>query len=189
MTEDIEFSCLCALNGIKIDYVEKAITYDEQPTEFKTSWHQRMRWTYGTISCFKLYSYKLIKKFFNNFSLSNIDLLFLFLSPFIQLISFIIIMINCVLDLFPWEIDNLKFFLNANIPSLLLSYVLFLIVSIFVVFYNKHKLSETFSGIILFMLFILTWLPINLVCLFKRKLTWKPIKHNVNVSIGQIIGK
>ena len=32
LTEDLEFTGICALNTIKIDYVDKAITYDEEPT-------------------------------------------------------------------------------------------------------------------------------------------------------------
>jgi len=189
LTEDIEFSGICILNGIKIDYVEKAITYDEQPVDFKVSWHQRMRWTHGTLNCSRLYGFKLFKNFFKTFSLSNIDVLFLYLSPIIQIVSFVVVLITIIIELINFNVGTLESLAQAYVPSMIVSYLAFIVVSIFVVAYNKHKISKTISGILLFMLFIFTWLPINIVCLFKRKMTWKPVEHKVELSINQIIGK
>ena len=64
ITEDIEFSALCALNNEKIAFVKEAITYDEQPIGFMTSVKQRMRWSFGTLECLKLYFFKLLSTFF-----------------------------------------------------------------------------------------------------------------------------
>lgn len=47
LTEDIEFSTDCISNGLRIGYVEDAVVYDEQPTTFKDSWRQRLRWAKG----------------------------------------------------------------------------------------------------------------------------------------------
>ena len=190
LTEDIEFSGICALNGIKIDYVEEAITYDEQPTTFIVSWHQRMRWTKGTLQCFKLYSKKLISNFFKNFSITNIDLLFLYISPLVQIISFLVVMINLVIQFF--KLDLLQFldiYISKNIVSMLISYITVILGSTFVVIYNKHKVKEALSGIVLFTVFVFSWLPINIVCIFKRKVIWSPIRHDNNISIQEIIKK
>ena len=45
LTEDIEFTAQCAINNVKIVFVEDAITYDEQPVNFNASWKQRKRWS------------------------------------------------------------------------------------------------------------------------------------------------
>ena len=37
LSEDIEFTGICALNDIKIDFVQNAVTYDEQASDFNTS--------------------------------------------------------------------------------------------------------------------------------------------------------
>ena len=74
LTEDIEFTALCALNGEKIAYAEKAITYDEQPVKFSDSWKQRKRWSKGCLQCLKHYDGKLIKKFFKTGFLPLLDL-------------------------------------------------------------------------------------------------------------------
>ena len=47
LTEDIEFSVSCALKGRRIGYCDKAVIYDEQPTTFRQSWDQRLRWSKG----------------------------------------------------------------------------------------------------------------------------------------------
>ena len=38
LTEDIEFTALCALRDERIAFVENAVTYDEQPVDFMVSW-------------------------------------------------------------------------------------------------------------------------------------------------------
>mgnify|MGYP003296293591 CR=1 FL=1 len=34
--------------------------------------------------------------------------------------------------------------------------------------YNKKSVKEIMSGILLFTFFMLTWIPINIICLFKK---------------------
>ena len=47
LTEDIQFSAVCAANGWRIGYCDDAIVCDEQPVTFAQSWRQRMRWAKG----------------------------------------------------------------------------------------------------------------------------------------------
>ena len=47
LTEDIQFSTVCAAKGWRIGYCDDAILYDEQPVTFSQSWRQRMRWAKG----------------------------------------------------------------------------------------------------------------------------------------------
>ena len=47
--------------------------------------------------------------------------------------------------------------------------------------FNKD-IKENIGGILLFDLFLLTWVPVNLVCLFKKECNWDQIKHNRNVG-------
>ena len=68
----------------------------------------------------------------------------------------------------------------------LLGYLGNVIVNIFVVMYNKKNVKEIMSGILLFTWFMLTWIPINFICIFKKDLTWEPIKHNRSMDIDEI---
>ena len=51
---------------------------------------------------------------------------------------------------------------------------------------NK-KIKDHYKGIFGFSLFILTWIPINMICLFKKTKKWEPIKHTRNVSAKNIL--
>lgn len=62
LTEDIEFTADCIANGVKIGYCEHAEFFDEQPTKFSVSWHQRMRWVKGYFQVYKKYGRQLLSK-------------------------------------------------------------------------------------------------------------------------------
>lgn len=59
LTEDYELSMYCTLNNIKIRYVESAEFLDEQPTSFKVSFVQRLRWVKGFIQSHRKYKNEL----------------------------------------------------------------------------------------------------------------------------------
>ena len=61
LTEDIEFSVDQIAKGKKIIYCEKAEFFDEQPTDFKQSITQRIRWTKGNLQVFSQYGGRLIE--------------------------------------------------------------------------------------------------------------------------------
>lgn len=46
---------------------------------------------------------------------------------------------------------------------------------------NK-SVKDNIGGILLFDFFILSWLPINFICLFIKDCTWDHIKHDRNVD-------
>ena len=47
LTEDIQFSVDCAIQGKRIGYCDKAVVTTTQPTTFRQSWDQRLRWSQG----------------------------------------------------------------------------------------------------------------------------------------------
>lgn len=61
LTEDIEFTTDCIVNNRKIGYCPKAIFYDEQPTSFKQSVTQRLRWSKGYLQVLGKYGKRLFK--------------------------------------------------------------------------------------------------------------------------------
>ena len=50
--------------------------------------------------------------------------------------------------------------------------------NIFVVKYNRKSAKNILSGILFFSLFIATWIPINIICMFKKTENWEQIKHD-----------
>ena len=51
LTEDIQFSVHEILQGRKVAFAPDAVLYDEQPTTFRQSWRQRMRWSQAICRC------------------------------------------------------------------------------------------------------------------------------------------
>ena len=62
VTEDVEFTAMCAINNEKIGFATDAITYDDQTNSFDVSWKQRKRWSFGTMECLREYFPTLLKK-------------------------------------------------------------------------------------------------------------------------------
>lgn len=61
LTEDIEFSVRHITDGETIAICEDAVLYDEQPTGFRQSCRQRLRWAKGYIQVFWYYGGRLLK--------------------------------------------------------------------------------------------------------------------------------
>lgn len=187
MTEDIEFTAQCALKDEPVAFVENAITYDEQPVNFVASWKQRKRWSVGTLQCMKLYNFKLLKHFLKTGSLPAFDMSMNFIAPVIQVICLIEFFALIVFRIFNIQLyDVFSTLFSSGVIFLALSYISGVIVSIFVIKYNKRKSKSVISAIVLFALFILTWVPINVVCLFKKNLKWEEIKHSRSIAATEI---
>ena len=183
LTEDVELTTVCAIKNERIDFVKDAITYDEQPTSFKVSLIQRLRWSKGNLQCWRTYHRELIKSFYKYHNLSSIDMYFNNLAAIVQVISFVVVIAGLIEKMITTKIV----FTFAGIVGLLVSYIGTVLVSLFVTIYNKKSITAMTSSLILFTIFMLTWFPINVVSLFKKNIDWKHIGHTKDINIDDII--
>ena len=183
LTEDVELTTVCAVNNEKIDFVKDAITYDEQPTKFIVSLLQRLRWSKGNLQCWKKYHHALIKSFIKNHNLAAIDMYLNNLASIIQVISIIVVVVGLVERMITTKVV----FSVVGIIGFIMSYLATLVVSLFVTIYNKKSISGMLPSLILFTLFMLSWVPINIVCIFKKNIKWHHISHNKSVNIDDIV--
>ena len=66
--------------------------------------------------------------------------------------------------------------------------ILSLAISIYTIQYYEGSVSKALTGVILFIIFILSWIPLNIQCIFsKKELKWVQIKHDRNVEVGDLI--
>ena len=188
MTEDIEFTAQCAINNKKIVFVHDAITYDEQPLNFKTSWKQRMRWTTGTYQCLFTYYKPLLNGIIKDKNIFCLDMLLFFMAPIIQIIGCIVFLLLLIYTIFDIKLYDIFAYMFAhNEIFFILTYLISILFSILVVIINNKSIFKTILGILTFPIFLFSWIPINLICLFKRTLNWEPIIHNRNVSLETLI--
>lgn len=188
MTEDIEFTAQCAINNIKIAFVEDAITYDEHPVKFITSVKQRKRWTTGTYQCLRIYNKRLLLSFFKNKNIASLDMFLNFLAPFFQILGLIIMIL-----LWSFKIkgiylsDSFAYMMAYDILFFLITYFISSLIFAFIVKYNHKKIKDVLTGILLFGLFMFSWIPINIICLFKKCQTWEQVEHVRNIKVGELI--
>ncbi len=189
LTEDSEFTGLCSLNGIQVAFVEDAITYDEHPQSFWASWKQRKRWTSGTLSCLRLYSGRLLKTFFKTGNISCFDMVMMYMAPVMVVLGFFLSIILIIFHFLGVELfDFFSYLYASGIIFFIVFYLLNVAMNIFVVKYNKKSPKNIISGIIFFSLFLATWIPINIICLFKKTSNWEEIKHErSDVDLDQLV--
>ena len=188
LSEDTEFTVHCVLSGEKIGYCGEAELFDEQPTSFRQSWHQRLRWVRGNVQVLWRHGGALAAGVFRKNGLSCLDLL-LSVPPAIVLTvaSAAVGLAAGALELLGGG-DPLPL-VWTGLTSLAAPYLtLFLAGVITTASQWRHihttgprKILYTFT----FPLFILSYVPITIAALF-GKVEWRPIEHKVSVSIQEL---
>ena len=179
MTEDIELSVKCAINNEEIAFVREAITYDEQITTLKESFKQRMRWSIGTNQCLINYAPNLIQGGIKG-KLNCIDALIFLMAPTLQIVSSVAFALHIILAII-YGISHDTF------SSLLCCYLTSIALSIFAIKSNNKRIKAYLKGILTFPIFILTWIPVNIIALWKRNYKWGRIEHNKSITIEKVL--
>ena len=171
LLEDGEFTIQCSLNDEKIAYVEDAICYTEQVSSFKTSLKQRRRWSFGSYQCLKCYGKDLIRRH----TMQCIDVLMFYTMIIIQIIGILLFILTLIF--------NINIILNKITLIIFAIYILLSIIFRMMIIKYYHKsVSKSIGGILLFDLFLLSWIPISFISLFKKECNWDKIEHKRNIG-------
>lgn len=169
LTEDYELSIYSIVNNIPSTYNNKAIFYDEQPTDFGVSIKQRTRWVKGYFDVRKKYRKEIMNTSKNNKSL-NLEK--------VGVIPYIILIIGIVIFL----IINI---INLQLLKVLLTLIIVYVVLVFVTFFmlkkekdyfklcRKMKILSSFYN----PLFLLSYIICVIKAIFNPDLKWDVIKH------------
>lgn len=183
LTEDLEIATISVAKNLRIGYCEEAEIYDEQPTDIKTAWKQRLRWRRGGLINFKNNSFKLVKNFFKRGKWSSYDI-FWQNFPY-DLVSFLlafavqmVVMIYSLVTTGTYDILILLKYLGG---FLLGGYVSALGVGILVVIKERKRIKCNFFKM-LFYLLMWPWFDIIsvalVICAIFKRVKWTPIIHN-----------
>ena len=194
LTEDIQFSVVNILEGEKIGYCESAMFHDEQPTTFKQSWNQRMRWSKGFYQVMFRYGRELIAMMFKKREMfvSCYDM-FMTLAP-ATLLSIGCILLNLIFLAYgATDVHMLRRILPGTLGSIAFAGVNFYLLMFSIGFitlvteWNKilAPANKKIKSLFTFPLFMITYVPISLVALVK-KVEWKPIAHSISKSVEEI---
>ena len=186
LIEDAEITLQSALHGLSIRYEPAARFYDEQPTDFLTSWHQRLRWSVGSQQNMRWYGRECLTRAIAGWGKDAFDHWLMLLATYMQICGVIALGLSLAIGLYhpapqPGDIGYLiGFGLSGMIglPTVLA----FLAVRL-----EKKPVRAMLAGISLFWLFMLSWMPIHSYALIKRTIDWKPIRHDATRSIEEMI--
>ena len=184
LTEDIEFSLKNISKGRKLGWATDAIVYDEQPTEFKQSWSQRSRWTVGHLQCMKYYTKDLAEGVVEYRTLMNFDGLLYLMGMPMMIVTMLLLVINTVIFLADQMTIGVLIFNYAK--YLIATLIVPIFTAIFVMIIEKKPIKKMYKGILMFPIFMGSWLIINLKCIIKPNTTWEKIEHKRNVKIKDI---
>lgn len=188
LTEDIEFTTQSIIKGHRVAWVPEALTFDEHPITFETSWKQRKRWSTGTIQCFTQYSGPLWENFKQTKNWMCFDMILYLMAPFMQVLTSIytlasfIILSLLFINTQVWS-DALTFAIVFGLGGIIVSFLF----TAMVVKLEHHKLREVASkAFFSFWFFLFSWIPINVLCFFKPITTWEPIEHTQSIKLSQL---
>lgn len=182
LTEDIEFTLHHVLEGECIAYCDKAVLYDEQPVKFSQSWRQRMRWTKGSMQVTRKYFFKMVKGIFTGKGFACFDLAVATMIPLIlTILGFGVYVLAIVLGLIFFR-EDMMIVVKSLLETFVNSYFMLLGIGAVTTVSEwtkifapmKKKIAYTFT----FPFFMLSYIPITIVALFSKNVTWKPIVHS-----------
>lgn len=186
LTEDTQFSYWCAANNIRVAFCPEAMVYDEQPTTFRQSWNQRVRWVQGSFQVAMKSGAMLCKGLLRG-SYACYECLTMSLWGYgLAAVSFLLQLL-CVLLLsgaqgFALTLCN---WLGNMYASLFVIGALTLLTQWKRIPATRgRKLCSLFT----FPLFMLTFIPVAIAAPF-TKFQWKPIRHSVAISAESLLEK
>ena len=187
LTEDIEFTAHNIIGGEKIGYCPTAVFYDEQPTGFRQSVRQRVRWVQGYLQVLRCYGGRLLKGCFRG-SFSCFDMLMniapaailAWVSVLINLFSAVVCFANGAAVL------TVAYSVGQSLLNLCLTvFVLGLITTLSEWRQIRCSAGRKLLSVLTFPLFMLTYLPVTVAALVCKS-GWKPIEHRKSVSVQDL---
>ncbi len=188
LTEDIEFSLKRIIQGKKLGWATDAIVYDEQPVKFKPSWSQRSRWTIGHLQCLQEYTGDLAKATLENKTLMNFDGFLYIVGTAPMFVITILLLLSNALIYLSKEMTTAEFILNI-LRYVIPTFIVPIFTAIVIMIIDKKPIKNMWKGLLMYPVFLGSWLVINFKCLFKRDTTWEKIEHDRNVKIDDVSEK
>ena len=184
ISEDIEMSAQCALAGVPIAWVPKAITYDEQPLTFRESVKQRKRWTSGTLQVAAGCLPELGRSLARRPSMAVLDIGATMMVPPYQAAALVSMVVTALAAGFVHPGEFSPALSLWYIAGSLLITILGATLSAMLVLTVEGKWDRRLLPALgLYWLFLLSWVPITVGCLFKKTTVWEEIRHTRGLNI------
>ncbi|NLF35277.1 MAG: glycosyltransferase, partial [Clostridiales bacterium] len=176
ITEDIEFSSQCALWGERVAWVDQAVTWDEQPNSFRASLTQRRRWCSGSMQVAGLHMPALARRILGDNGRLSFDFICYLLVPYIQALSPLPVGLLLFWGLLRSKAVFLRVLWLIGAGGAV-SALLTMAAAVLVVCLTGNRPHRMWRAIVTFPLFMLSWLPLQILSLFQKTTVWKEVRH------------
>ncbi len=177
LTEDYELSLYATLHSLTTFYNEKAMFYDEQPTKYRQTVAQRVRWIKGYFSARKKYIPLIrAKKHGDNYG-SLVKERIGVRPAIFAILGLLAIIVGVVIELCTLgkALDII-----AAIPGILV-FVYIVLMLITIEMLKREKLDLTtktkLKAVLFNPIYLATYIPCALKALLKKDVSWTKIKH------------
>ncbi len=189
LTEDLEFTADLVSRGVKIAYCGTAVAYDEQPTSFKQSIIQRSRWVKGYLQVVAKRGGSMTRRMLSEGSFGCFDMLMCTIpAVVITVISLVLNGIMLVVGVTSARQELGVFFMSLAMSAVNSYATMYLMGAMTLATEWKNircskgkKIAYSFT----FPFFVFSFGIAMLVAVFGN-IEWKPIKHSVALSIGDM---
>ena len=187
LTEDMEFTMKSLAEGIKTTWAHDAIVYDEKPLTFKQSWTQRRRWAQGQFDVAHRFIPKMLKEGWKRKDIRIWDGCIYLLQPHFLMLSAIFILISYIqLAVGQFYTSIYSFMPNTLMTAIMIGqYALPMIILV-----KVHAKLKAWFYLLLYPLFIYSWLPIIFLGFVKRNdHEWAHTEHTRSMSYKDFVKK
>lgn len=177
LTEDYEMSLYAILNNVSTFYNERAVFYDEQPTKYRQTVDQRVRWIKGYFTARSKYI-PLMKKRKTGNNQGSLTKEMVGVKPVIwALVGVICLLFGDIVSLF--TSGNVGLMVGILVGVVVLVYVVLMIITIIMIKKEKMRFTERIKwrAILFNPIYLITYVPCAIKALMIRDVAWKPILH------------
>ncbi|MHB1654667.1 MAG: glycosyltransferase family 2 protein [Desulfitobacteriaceae bacterium] len=185
LTEDLEFSMKALAHGVKTTWAHDAVVYDEKPLTFAQSWRQRKRWAQGQVDVAGRYFFPLLVKGIRERKMTYLDAAVHLFQPALVMIATFFMTVN-ILSIFQTH--------YTHVFSLVMPWTGWQILSAIQYVYPVAALAldrlpwRAYLGLILYPVFIYSWIPIVFLGFLKRKdKQWSHTQHTRSISYEEVV--
>lgn len=178
IAEDAEFAAQCAQAGFRVWWVPDAVNYDEEPTDFLVSLRQRRRWCSGVMQAGKR-SLPGMWQADAPRPMLRWDMTMFLLAPFIQAVSGLLLLCTLTTGLAA----------GAGMAPLLACAGLYCVggmaLGVVLCLLGGYPIQEMTKAIVMFPLFMASWLPLQMLSLFHDSTSWRQVAHRGQKKIRE----
>ena len=173
IAEDAEFAAQCAGAGYRVCWVPDALNYDEEPNCFRLSLRQRKRWCSGVMQVAKQEVGRLWRTGVPRPAL-RWDITMFLLAPFTQAASGLLLLLGILAGVLTGDATGLV----VALCSLGLYCVGGMALGVLLCLLGGYGLQGMTKTIVLFPVFMASWLPLQVISLFRDTKQWYAVAHN-----------